>query len=118
MSDIKFPTDTPDITPVLSDRVLLSQTAQSGRATDAPLSALPFVETVTAGSNITVDNTNPKNPIISSTGGGGVWGTITGTLSNQTDLQNSLNAKENVANKDTDGTLSANSDTFLCLRPE
>ncbi len=29
-------------------------------------------------------------------GGGGVWGTITGTLSNQTDLQNALNAKLNI----------------------
>jgi hypothetical protein len=28
-------------------------------------------------------------------GGGGTWGTITGTLSNQTDLQNALNAKQN-----------------------
>ncbi len=26
-------------------------------------------------------------------GGGGTWGSITGTLSNQTDLQNALNAK-------------------------
>jgi hypothetical protein len=28
-------------------------------------------------------------------GGGGVWGTITGLLSDQTDLQNALNAKQN-----------------------
>jgi disulfide oxidoreductase YuzD len=48
-----------------------------------------------------------------------VWGGITGTLSSQTDLQSALNAKqnslgytaENEANKDTDGTLAANSDT-------
>ena len=47
------------------------------------------------------------------------WGGITGTLSNQTDLQSALNAKqdtiayttENVANKDIDGTLTLNSDT-------
>lgn len=30
-------------------------------------------------------------------GGGGLWGSITGTLSNQTDLQTALNAKTNVA---------------------
>jgi hypothetical protein len=29
------------------------------------------------------------------TAGGGAWGTITGTLSNQTDLQTALNAKQN-----------------------
>lgn len=49
---------------------------------------------------------------------GGTWGSITGTLSNQTDLQNALNAKQNslgftpedVANKKL--SLSDNSDTY------
>ena len=36
----------------------------------------------------TLDQTNGA-------GGGGTWGSITGTLSNQTDLQNALNAKQN-----------------------
>lgn len=48
-----------------------------------------------------------------------VWGGITGTLSSQTDLQSALDSKQNslgftpedVSNKDTDGTLAANSDT-------
>jgi len=48
-------------------------------------------------------------------GGSSAWGSITGTLSNQTDLQNALNAKqdslgftaENVGNKQTDLTASA-----------
>lgn len=30
-------------------------------------------------------------------GGGGTWGSITGTLSNQTDLQNALNAKDTIS---------------------
>jgi hypothetical protein len=47
----------------------------------------------------------------SGSGGGGTWGTITGTLSNQTDLQNALNAKEDVANKSTDTALGT-SDTL------
>ena len=34
-----------------------------------------------------------------SAGGGVAWGAITGTLSDQTDLQNALNAKEATANK-------------------
>lgn len=39
---------------------------------------------------------NKINEIIDNLGGGGtapVWGNITGTLSNQTDLQNALNSK-------------------------
>ena len=34
--------------------------------------------------------------------GGGSWGSITGTLSNQTDLQNALNTKEDTSNKSID----------------
>ncbi len=37
------------------------------------------------------------NWIALSGGGGGVWGSITGTLSNQADLQNALNAKLDIA---------------------
>jgi len=40
-----------------------------------------------------------------------LWGNINGTLSNQTDLQAALDNKENLINKDTDPTLSSNSDT-------
>jgi hypothetical protein len=40
------------------------------------------------------ENGTPVTVIIATSGAGGaVWGTITGTLSNQTDLQNALNAK-------------------------
>jgi hypothetical protein len=44
-------------------------------------------------------------------GGGGTWGTITGTLSDQTDLQSALNAKENLTNKSTSTSLGT-SDTL------
>lgn len=37
------------------------------------------------------------NNYIAGGGGTGAWGSITGTLSNQTDLQNALNAKQDVA---------------------
>lgn len=50
------------------------------------------------GSGVTIDKTDPKNPIINATGGGGGgptdWGSIGGTLENQTDLQNALDNKE------------------------
>ena len=41
------------------------------------------VNSVVAGTNITIDNTDPVNPIISSTGGSTEWNTITG---DQTDV--------------------------------
>jgi hypothetical protein len=45
--------------------------------------------------------------ISSSAGGGGTWGSITGTLSNQTDLQNALNAKQDDITLTTTGTSGA-----------
>lgn len=50
--------------------------------------------TLTAGSNVTITNGNGTITIASSgTGGGGTWGSITGTLSDQTDLQTALDDK-------------------------
>jgi hypothetical protein len=41
----------------------------------------------------------------SGSSGGGTWGSITGTLSAQTDLQNALNAKQNLAIPTTAGDI-------------
>lgn len=53
------------------------------------------ISSVVAGTNVTVDNTDPRNPVVSATveGGAAVWGGITGTLSAQTDLQTALGTK-------------------------
>ena len=53
------------------------------------------LDSIVAGTNITIDNTDPLNPIINATGGGGggTWGSIAGTLSSQTDLQAALDGK-------------------------
>lgn len=56
------------------------------------------VQTVVAGTDISVDNSDPANPIITNTRTSAVWGNITGTLSAQTDLQTALNAKYNASN--------------------
>lgn len=51
-------------------------------------------DTVTAGTNVTITTNTAGQKVISATGtGGGVWGSITGTLSDQTDLQTALDAK-------------------------
>lgn len=47
------------------------------------------------------------------TGPASAWGTIPGTLSNQTDLQAALDAKLDDSQLDTDGTLAANSDAKI-----
>lgn len=54
------------------------------------------VTSVVAGTNVTVDNTDPQNPIVSASGGGGAtdWGDIGGSLTDQTDLIAELNLKE------------------------
>ena len=54
---------------------------------------------------------NGKFVLGSGSGGGGSWGSITGTLSAQTDLQNALDLKENLANKSTSTSLGT-SDTL------
>jgi hypothetical protein len=50
---------------------------------------------IEAGSNITIigSGTIADPYVISSSAGGGTWGSITGTLSNQTDLQTALDGK-------------------------
>ena len=63
---------------------------------------------VTPGSytnaNITVDSKGRITSAANGSSSAASWGTITGTLSSQTDLQTALNAKEDVANKATDFT--------------
>ncbi|MBF0568369.1 MAG: tail fiber domain-containing protein [Nitrospirae bacterium] len=52
------------------------------------------LNTLSAGSNVTITNDNGSVTIAASTGGAPTWGNIGGTLSSQTDLQTAFNAKE------------------------
>ena len=57
------------------------------------------VQSIVAGSGISIVSSGAKGKgvvTITATGSGGAWGTITGTLSAQTDLQTALNAKQNL----------------------
>lgn len=77
------------------------------------ISVIGGVQSVVAGTNVSVDNTDPANPIVSASGGGSSsWGGITGTLSDQTDLQNALDLKEYTSNKKTDLEANKTSNTF------
>ena len=58
MSDAIFPTQIPDGTPALDDRILLSDTSDSGAAFDAPLSALPIPDSVQTALDAKEDESN------------------------------------------------------------
>lgn len=59
------------------------------------------VMNIVAGDNVTVDSTDPANPVVSADDAPATtWGSITGTLSDQTDLQNALDAKYDSSNPD------------------
>ena len=60
--------------------------------------------TLVAGTGISIDTATNT---ISSTVNSATWGNITGTLSNQTDLQTALNAKQNTLTFDTTPTLNS-----------
>lgn len=62
-------------------------------AATVPLSGTEKFEILQGGVNKQVD--------ASDVGGGGTWGSITGTLANQTDLQSALDAKQTLINSAT-----------------
>ena len=62
--------------------------------------AIQNVLDLVEGTGINITDNGDGSVTISNTGGGGgsvAWGSIVGTLSNQTDLQNALNAKANTS---------------------
>src|SRR5688572_3824385 len=63
-----------------SVRLTVSQVASGGVG----------VLSVVAGTNVTVDDTDPQNPIVSSTGGGGTVASVTGSSVDNTDPANPI----------------------------
>lgn len=58
------------------------------------------IKDLIAGSGISISKDGNNIATISASGGGGTWGSITGTLSDQTDLQTALNAKADALTSD------------------
>ena len=70
-------------------------------ATDKKISGLPDADLPLNDADLfelLQGGVNKKAPKSAIAGGGGTWGSITGTLSNQTDLQTALNAKQALVN--------------------
>ncbi len=68
------------------------------RAADAPFGDIPASLSLSTSQSVRRNAANNGfEAYTPSAGGGGVWGSITGTLSNQTDLQTALDAKTNIS---------------------
>lgn len=85
-------------------------TTQAGAAN----AVLPS-QTSQSGKYLTTDGTNVSWGTVSA--GGGTWGSITGTLSNQTDLQNALNAKASLSGATFTGTITSTLGTLTASTP-
>ena len=81
--DVRFPANVEALSPILLDKTggtyTISFDANSLSSTFATAAqgalADSAVQSVVAGSNVTVDNTDPRNPVVSAAGGGGT-GTV------------------------------------------
>ncbi|MBF0486738.1 MAG: tail fiber domain-containing protein [Nitrospirae bacterium] len=82
------------IVPITSGGTGLAATPTKGQMLIGNDNGTFKLNTLSAGSNVTITNDNGSVTIAAITGGAPTWGNITGTLSSQTDLQNALNAKE------------------------
>lgn len=85
-------------TAVLNDLVPIAQVPTNGSTVKDEGTALasPVGTFNFAGAGVTATQSSPGVALITIPGAsGGTWGSITGTLSNQTDLQSALNAKQN-----------------------
>lgn len=118
--DVRFPANVEALSPIILDKsggtytFSLDANALSGTFATAAQGALAdtAVQSVVAGSNVTVDNTDPKNPVISATGGGGGGsGDVTGPSSSvdgEIALYNSTTGKV-IKRASTTGILKASS---------
>jgi hypothetical protein len=70
------------------------------------------IQSVQAGTNVTVDNTDPQNPIISATGGGGGVESVTGNIVDNTDPANPT-VNFNATDYDLEDFNNASSDPFV-----
>lgn len=86
------------------------QTALNLKANSA---SVPAQFNPIAGTNVTLSGTYPNITFNATGGGGSSWGSITGTLSSQTDLQTALNGKAPTASPTFTGTVTMPSGVAL-----
>lgn len=87
--DVRFPANVEATAPILLDKsggtytFSFDDNSLAGAFASAAQGALAdsAVQSVVAGSNVTVDNTDPRNPVVSASGGGGGSGDVTGPSS-------------------------------------
>lgn len=87
--DVRFPANVEATAPILLDKsggtytFSFDANSLAGAFASAAQGALAdsAVQSVVAGSNVTVDNTDPRNPVVSASGGGGGSGDVTGPSS-------------------------------------
>lgn len=87
--DVRFPANVEATAPILLDKsggtytFSFDANSLAGAFASAAQGALAdsAVQSVVAGSNVTVDNTDPRNPVVSASGGGSGSGDVTGPSS-------------------------------------
>jgi hypothetical protein len=89
-----------------SDLASVNNLSDVNSATAALNNLLPS-QGSSSGDCLGTNGTDASWVTCGSGGGGGTWGSITGTLSSQTDLQNALNLKANLASPTFTGTVTA-----------
>jgi hypothetical protein len=103
---------------LLGDGTLATRITNNNQLTNGAGYLTNITGKVTAGTNVIISgNGTAESPyVITSSGGSGAsWGTISGTLSNQTDLQTALNAKEATITSGTTAQVWRGDKTWLTL---
>jgi len=88
------------------------------KAKDVATTTTNFDGNLSAADNTVQKALDTLDELTAGGGGGGTWGSITGTLANQTDLQSAINAKEATANKGAaSGYASLDSNSLVVQNP-
>lgn len=82
-----------------------AQSSHTHTAADLPIATIEDLGVIKVGAFLTIDANGVLNGQAGGSGGGGVWGDITGTLGDQTDLSVALGLKSTIASPTFTGTV-------------